>query len=70
MGAECHRCGRDIYDECGYCEVKDQRDALAHLVFTYGDRLPSEDLEKVWGSIVLPIVVADAMDNNQPGGTD
>ena len=28
MGAECHRCGSDIYDECSYCKVKDERDAL------------------------------------------
>lgn len=28
MGAECHRCGRDIVDECGHCDVVDQRDAL------------------------------------------
>lgn len=28
MGAECSRCGNDIYDECGYCNLRDERDAL------------------------------------------
>lgn len=26
MGAECSRCGRDMYDECDYCKLRDERD--------------------------------------------
>ena len=27
MGAECSRCGHDMYDECGWCNLRDERDS-------------------------------------------
>lgn len=39
-----------------YERVARERDDLAHILFSYGDRLPNEALEDVWESIVMPVV--------------
>jgi hypothetical protein len=40
MGAECPRCGRDIYDSCGHCAVVDERDSWRRTA----ERLEGEKL--------------------------
>lgn len=37
MGAECSRCGSDIYDECRYCAIVDERDRMRAAVVATRD---------------------------------
>lgn len=43
MGAECHVCGHDMYDECGWCELTADRDRLLAAVTRAHEQLSKHD---------------------------
>lgn len=56
MGAECDRCGKDIYDGCDYCDVKDDRDRLRAALEAIGQESDSN---------LMKCMVLDALDTQE-----
>jgi hypothetical protein len=61
MGAECSRCGYDIYDECGHCKVIDERDRLREAL----EAVTRQSTTR-FGAHAMHDIATDALDVESP----